>query len=86
MGGIQSSLPRSFAKNSGNFKTDTLEDFQNIIKLLREVPRQIDQIQILLEKGIVFQRSVLKFSHIRDEWKIHPLLICTWFLKNQVDF
>lgn len=52
MGGIQSSLPRSFEKNSGKLKTDTLEDFQNIIKLLRQVPRQIDQIQTLLEKGI----------------------------------
>ena len=89
MGGIQSSLPRSFEKNSGKLKTDTLEDFQNIIKLLRQVPRQIDQIKILLEKGIVFQRSVLEFSHLHNEWKIHPLLICTWFfqkssLKNQV--
>ena len=67
MGGIQSSLPRSFAKNSGNFKTDTLEDFQNIIKLLRQVPRQIDQIQTLLEKGTVFQRAVLEFFHLRNE-------------------
>ena len=83
MSGIQSSLPRSFEKNSGKLKTDTLEDFQNIIKLLRQVPRQIDQIQILLEKGIVFQRSVLEFSHfVHNEWKIHHLLICIWFLKK----
>ena len=66
MRGIQSSLPRSFEKNSGKLKTDTLEDFQNIIKLLRQVPRQIDQIQTLLEKGTVFQRAVLELSHLRS--------------------
>ena len=66
MRGIQSSLPRSFEKNSGKLKTDTLEDFQNIIKLLKQVPRQIDQIQTLLEKGTVFQRAVLELSHLRS--------------------
>ena len=77
MGGIQSSLPRSFEKNSGKLKTDTLEDFQNIIKLLRQVPRQIDQIQTLLEKGTVFQRAVLEFSHLRNEWKIETAMQIT---------
>ena len=74
MRGIQSSLPRSFEKNSGKLKTDTLEDFQNIIKLLKQVPRQIDQIQTLLEKGTVFQRAVLEFSHLRNEWKIETAM------------
>ena len=77
MSGIQSSLPRSFEKNSGKLKTDTLEDFQNIIKLLRQVPRQIDQIQTLLEKSTVFQRAVLELSHLSNEWEIETAMQIT---------
>ena len=52
MTGIQSSLSSNFELNSGYLKTDTLQDHQDIINLLRQVPRYLEEIQILLEKGI----------------------------------
>jgi hypothetical protein len=51
MEGIQTTLVDRFELNSGYLKTDTLKDHEDIINLLRQVPRQLEQIQILLEKG-----------------------------------
>ena len=54
MEGIQTTLVDRFELNSGYLKTDTLKDHEDIINLLRQVPRQLEQIQILLEKGTVY--------------------------------
>ena len=54
MEGIQTTLVDKFELNSGYLKTDTLKDHEDIISLLRQVPRQLEQIQILLEKGIAY--------------------------------
>ena len=54
MEGIQTTLVDRFELNSGYLKTDTLKDHEDIINLLRQVPRQLEQIQMLLEKGKVY--------------------------------
>jgi len=52
MNGVHTDLANNFKKDSGYLKTDTLKDHKDIIKLLQQVPRQLEQIQILLQKGI----------------------------------
>ena len=52
MAGIQGSLKDNFVLNSGYLKTDTFQDHKDILNLLKQVPRQLQQIQVLLEKGI----------------------------------
>ena len=49
--GIQGSLPYTF-KSKGGLKTDNLNDYKDIINLLENIPKQIDQIIDLLVKGI----------------------------------
>ena len=51
MEGIQTTLVDRFELNSGYLKTDTLKDHEDIVNLLRQIPRQLEQIQILLKKG-----------------------------------
>ena len=51
MEGIQTTLVDRFELNSGYLKTDTLKDHEDIVNLLRQIPRQLEQIQILLQKG-----------------------------------
>ena len=50
MRGIQTSLAKNFKMNSGYLKTDDIDDHKDIIKLLKQIPKQLEQIQILLEK------------------------------------
>ena len=52
MAGIHSSLKSKFKLNSGYLKTDTLEDHRDIINLLKQVPRMLEQIKVLLQKGV----------------------------------
>ena len=52
MGGFQTDFANKFKPNSGYLKTDNLKDHKDIINLLKQVPRHIDQIKILLQKGI----------------------------------
>ena len=51
MEGIQTTLVDRFELNSGYLKTDTLKDHEDIVNLLRQIPRQLEQIQNLLKKG-----------------------------------
>ena len=51
MEGIQTTLVDRFELNSGYLKTATLKDHEDIVNLLRQIPRQLEQIQILLKKG-----------------------------------
>ena len=61
MRGIQTSLAQNFKMNSGYLKTDNIDDYKDIIKLLKQIPRQLEQIQILLQKVWQF-RSILKLA------------------------
>ena len=54
MEGIQTTLVDRFELNSGYLKTVTLKDHEDIVNLLRQIPRQLEQIQILLKKGTVY--------------------------------
>ena len=54
MEGIQTTLVDRFELNSGYLKTATLKDHEDIVNLLRQIPRQLEQIQILLKKGTVY--------------------------------
>ena len=58
MEGIQTTLVDRFELNSGYLKTVTLKDHEDIVNLLRQIPRQLEQIQILLKKGTVYVRRV----------------------------
>ena len=50
MGGIQTNFANNFKPGSGFLKTDNLKDHKDIINLLKQVPRYIEQIKILLQK------------------------------------
>lgn len=54
MEGIQTTLVDRFELNSGYLKTASLKDHEDIVNLLRQIPRQLEQIQILLKKGTVY--------------------------------
>ncbi len=51
MSGIQSSLPQIF-KLDGYLKTETLEDYQDILNLLKSIPQRIQEVIKLLGIGI----------------------------------
>ena len=52
MTGVQTSLASNFEPNSNYLKTDTMQDHQDILNLLRQMPKYLEEIQVLLEKGI----------------------------------
>ena len=58
MEGIQTTLVDRFELNSGYLKTATLKDHEDIVNLLRQIPQQLEQIQILLKKGTVYVQRV----------------------------
>ena len=64
MEGIQTTLVDRFELNSGYLKTDTLKDHEDIVNLLRQIPRQLEQIQILLKKGTVYMLESKLLAHV----------------------
>ena len=52
MTGVQTSLASNFEPNSNYLKTETIQDHQDILNLLRQMPKYLEEIQVLLEKGI----------------------------------
>ena len=51
MGGVHSSWPNFFG-TKGFLKLETDQDFANALNLLGQIPKQLEQIQTLCEKGI----------------------------------
>ena len=51
MNGVHSSWPNFFA-TKGNFKLESQQDFTYALQVLQKIPKQLEQIQKLCEKGI----------------------------------
>ena len=73
LGGIQNSLPSTFT-SKGQLKTDNLNDYKDIIKLLENIPKQIDQIIELLVNGISKGMTFHKASVDRTSQQFENLL------------
>jgi len=74
MGGIQTSFANNFKPSSGFLKTDNLKDHKDIINLLKQVPRYIEQIKILLQKGIETGMTYHEASMSRVDKQFETLL------------
>ena len=49
--GLQTEWP-NFFKNPTNLKLDTDNDYNDVLAMLKKIPKQVDQVQILCEKAI----------------------------------
>ena len=74
MGGIQTDFANNFKPSSGFLKTDNLKDHKDIINLLKQVPRYIEQIKILLQKGIESGMTYHEASMSRVDKQFETLL------------
>ena len=74
MGGFQTSFANKFKPSSGFLKTDNLKDHKDIINLLKQVPRYLDQIKILLQKGIETGMTYHEASMSRVDKQFETLL------------
>ena len=53
MNGVQTSLASNFEPNSNYLKTETIQDHQDILNLLRQMPKYLEEIQVLLDYNLV---------------------------------
>lgn len=89
MDGVQTQLPNYF-KGENVLKTDSLSDYKDILKLLEGIPKYLQQIQILLQKGIenklTFHKASMsrikaQFEKLMDFGKIEDCIFYTPFQK-----
>ena len=73
MSGVQTSWP-NFFKEKSNFKLKSYQDYRDVLKLLQKIPKQLDQIQILCEKGIARKLTFHEASMSRVEKQFDNLL------------